>query len=190
MTERRRIPLDEQGMPVRKEDVPAEPGEPDAAAGECTCPHLDAADWDEVESDWSDIAFVKAATSAVLGVPVGFDSARDDLRKKAERAGATVPDDAMLLIGSGRFRRPIMLEVEGAGPGAPGIEHPGGFAFTRLLPAPWGELSKVVDLVEKEAATRFGRDPDAMWVWYLTCRLCSRARNFETLILAQYRPRD
>lgn len=171
-------------MPVRKEDVIEEAP---AGPSDCDCPRLDPEDWDAVENDWSDITFVKTSTSAVLGVPVGFDSSREELRKKAAKAGATVPEDAMLLIGSGKFRRPILLEVEGAAEGAKDIERPGGIAFTRLVPAPWGELPKVVERTRKEAQEKYGRDPDALWVWYLTCRQCSRERNFETLIVAHYR---
>ena len=109
-------------MPVRKEDVP---DDAPAAPVDCGCPRLDAEDWDAVENDWSDIAFVKTNTSAVLGVPVGFDSSREELRKKAAKAGAVVPEDAMLLIGSGKFRRPILLEVESAPDGAKDVERPG-----------------------------------------------------------------
>ena len=181
MTERKRIPLDEKGMPVRKEDVAEE------ASSACDCPRLEKDDWDGVESDWSDIAFVKTTTAAVLGVPVGYDGVRTELRAKAEAAGSTVPDDAMLLNGAGRFRRPVMLEVEGAAGGAAGVERPGGVAFTRLFDAPWGKLGKLAEATEKQAAERYGRKPDAIWLWYLTCRQCSRERNFETLIIAHYR---
>ena len=181
MAERRRIPIDEEGMPVRREDVPEE------APEACACPHLDKSDWDGVESDWSDITFVKTTTGAVMGVPVGYDSARDELRKKAAKAGATVPEDAMLLNGAGKFRRPVMLEVEGPARGAKDVERPGGMVYTRLFEAPWGELTKRADETSKEAAAKYGRKPDAIWVWYLTCRHCSRARNFETLVVAHYR---
>ncbi len=183
MNEPRRIPLDEKGMPVRKEDVPDE--EP-SGPSDCECPRLDADEWDAVENDWSDITFVKTNTSAVLGVPVGFDSSREELRKKAAMAGATVPEDAMLLIGSGKFRRPILLEVEDVPHGARGIERPGGIAYTRLVPAPWGELPKVVERTRRQAHEKYGRAPDDLWVWYLTCRRCSKERDFETLIVAHY----
>ena len=181
MSDRRRLPLDEKGMPVRKEDVPVEV--PDV----CQCPRLEKADWDAVESDWSDITFVRGTTNAVLGVPVGYDSARDDLRKRAEKAGVAIPEDAMVLNGAGRFRRPVMIEVEGAGPHTKDIERPGGVAFTRIFEAPWGQLSKAAEETAKQAMERYGRKPDATWIWYLTCRHCSRERNFETLIVAHYR---
>lgn len=177
----RERPADDAGMPIRKEDVPIE----DPA--ECQCPRLDRADWDGVESDWSDITFVKGSTSAVLGVPVGYDTARNDLRKKAQKAGATIPEDAMLLNGSGKFRRPVMIEVEGAAPGTKDIERPGGVAFTRIFDAPWGQLSRVAEQTEMEAKAKYGRKPDATWVWYLTCRICSKERNFETLIAVHYK---
>lgn len=166
----------------------------DAAAEEvgeerpgCNCPELDREDWHEVESDWSDIAFVKGSTNAVLGVPLGFGGIRGELERKAARAGAKVPEDPMFLLGAGRFRRPVMLEVEDAPRGAKDIVFPGGFAFSRLVPAPWGEMQKVVDQTEAIATEKYGRKPDDMWVWYLTCRECSAARNFETLIVAHYR---
>ena len=181
MTQRKRVPVNDKGMPVSKQDAEAEAAEP------CECPRLDREDWDGVESDWSDITFVRTSTSAVLGVPVGYDGVKDDLRKKAERAGANVPEDAMVLNGSGRFRRPVLLEVEGAESGSRDVERPGGIAFTRLFEAPWGQLQKLAEKTEKEAKERYGRKPDAIWVWYLTCRVCSRERNFETLIAAHYR---
>lgn len=180
MTDKRRVPLNADGLPVRKVDVIPE----DAPA--CDCPRLDKEDWDGVESDWSDVAFVRAKTNAVMGIPVGYDGTRKGLRNKAEAAGATVPEDAMLLNGSGKFRRPVMLEVEAASEGRD-IYRPGGIAFTRLFEAPWGDLPKVAERTRKEAAEKYGRWPDDTWVWYLTCRQCSRARNFETLIVAHFR---
>lgn len=183
MSEQRRIPLDERGMPVRREDAVEDPGPP----AECACPRLQPDEWDAVESDWSDITFVKTMTSAVLGVPTGFDSARAELRRKAERAGATIPPDPMVLIGPGKFRRPLLLEVEDVRDDAKDIERPGGIVYTRLLPAPWGELGKAAEQVRKEAREKYGREPDDLWVWYLTCRECSRERDFETLVVAHYR---
>jgi len=180
MTERRRVRIDGKA-PVR--DAPETP----AALADCDCPRLDPADWHDVESDWSDIAFVRSSTKAVLGVPVGYDTSRRELREKAEKLGATVPKDAMLLLGSGRFRRPIMLEVENAPANAKGIERPRGIAFTRLVEAPWGAMQQTVDNARDTARERYGRDPDDLWVWYLTCRQCSRERNFETLVVAHYR---
>lgn len=158
-----------------------------APPSDCDCPRLDHGDWDRVESDWSDIAFVKTATNAVLGVPVGFDVKRKELTAKAAKAGATVPADAMMLLGAGRFRRPMMLEIEDAPEKAKGIQRPGGLVYTRLLSAPWGAMQKMVDETETEAAEKYGRKPDALWVWYLTCRQCSKEREFETLILAHYK---
>ncbi len=189
MTEPRRVRLDEKGLPVRKEDAEPERAERRQAEDvvDCDCPRLDPEDWDRVESDWSDIAFVKSTTNAVLGVPVGYDTARAELRKKADAIGATVPNDAMLLNGSGKFRRPIMLEVEGAPEKAKDLVRPGGVAYTRLFEAPWGQLPKVAEETRKDARERYGREPDDLWVWYLTCRDCSRVRNFETLIVAHYR---
>jgi hypothetical protein len=192
MPEQRRVPLDEKGLPVRKSDVAPESADDvraalEAALDSCECPELDHADWDGVESDWSDIAFLATTTSAVLGVPMGFDSARDDLRRKAKKLGATVPDDAMLLNGAGKFRRPMMLEVEVAGAAGKDVVRPGGVAYTRIYEAPWGQLKKFASELEREATERYGRKPDDVWVWYLTCRHCSKRRNFETLILAHYR---
>lgn len=186
MTQRRRVKLDDSGMPVHKADVPAE--EPAEAPEPCDCPVLDHDEWDGVESDWSDITFVKGVSSAVLGVPVGYDKVRDELRRRAVELGGTVPEDAMLLNGEGKFRRPIMLEVEGVAEQA-GVIRPGGVVFTRLIEAPLGAMGKAVDQTNREAKAKYGRTPDDTWVWYLTCRHCSRARNFETLIVAHYRSR-
>ena len=80
----------------------------------CTCPYLDRDDWDRVENDWTDITFVKSATNALLGVPIGFAGAKSDLEKRAKELSLQVPTDPMLLLGAGKFRRTIMLEVEGA----------------------------------------------------------------------------
>lgn len=179
MPERRRIPVSLEGIPT----VPASEEEPAA----CDCPRLDPADWDEVESDWGDITFIRATTNAVIGVPVGYATTRNALLAKAAAMGATVPEDAMLLMGSGQFRRPVLLEVEGISTSTKGIWAPGGVVYTRLLPAPWGELKKLVKETASRARGKYGREPDEMWIWYLTCRICSAERNFETLILAHYR---
>lgn len=170
--------LDKRGEPVRRGE--AEP------AVECDCPRLDPEDWDRVESDWSDIQFIRTHVKAVAGVPIGFREVRSELVRKAEATGGTVPDDAMLLLGQGRLRRPVLLEVEGADPAAKDIVMPGGTAFSRLLPAPWGEMGKHAEATTREATERFGREPDDLWVWYLTCNECSDERRFETLFVAHY----
>jgi hypothetical protein len=179
MAEKRRVRLDKRGAPRRDPEAPA--------PAACDCPRLDSEDWDRVESDWSDIEFLGTHIKAFVGVPVGFREVRAQLAKKAEEAGATVPADAMLLLGEGRFRRPVMLEVEGANPPGPGIITPGGFTFSRLLAAPWGDLKKHAEATVREASERFGREPDGLWVWYLTCNECSDERHFETLFVAHYR---
>ena len=199
-TKRRRVPvpIDEGGLPTYAKDVrdnANDEGDEPYREVDCECPRLDSSDWDEVESDWSDITFLTTHTNAVLGVPVGYDGTRKELRARATQLGFEVPDDAMLLVGAGRFRRPVMLEVEGAadssrsanGKAAKGVERPGGIAFSRLIPAPWGQMQGLVDQTRDLARARYGRAPDGVWVWYITCRECSGARNFETLILAHYR---
>ncbi len=152
----------------------------------CVCPVLEASDWDGVESDWSDITFVRTSLAAVAGVPVGFDRARAELERHAEALGATIPPDAMLLIGEGRFRRTLLLEVDAAPATGDRIYRPGGFAYTRLVEAPWGELGRATKAFRAEATERYGRQPRGLYAWYLTCRVCSRDRNFETLLVAAY----
>src|SRR5690606_9279348 len=128
---RRRIRLDEQGRPRQQPPkIDAEP-EPD-----CDCPRLEQSDWHEVESDWADIAFLKSAVTAAAGVPVGLNAQRPKLRQLAEELGLPVPDDPMILLGEGKVRRPVLLEVEPNGD-VPGLYRPGGFTWSRLVPAPF-----------------------------------------------------
>lgn len=183
MTERRRVRVDRRG---KTEPVPDSLPTLASETAECDCPRLEHADWDRVESDWTDITFVKTGAGAFLGVPVGFAGARAALVKKAKDIGATVPDDPMLLLGEGKFRRPFMLEIENPPPGAKGVVHPRGVAYTRIVSAPWGKMRAVVDEAMDEASARYGRRPDDLWVWYLTCKVCSVGRDFETLIVAHY----
>lgn len=177
---------DEKGKEPQREPPSSAPGTAELFA-QCECPRLDPGDWDDVESDWSDIAFVKGAVNAVMGVPVGYAEARKSLEAKARALGAEIPGDAMLLIGRGRFRRDLLLEVEGAPRTAKGAYSPGGFAYSRLVEAPWGEMQRAVDETRSAAREKYGRDPDAMLIWYVTCRECSHERNFETLVIAHYR---
>lgn len=151
---------------------------------DCSCVSLAAEDWDRVESDWSDIQFVRTTLPAVMGVPLRYEAVRAALAGEAAKLGATVPEGAMLLIGEGRFRRPVLLEIEGAPPNSKGVERPGGVAFTRLVPAPWGEMKRVMSAFHAEVRVKYGRMPDATWVWYLTCGKCSAEREFETLFVA------
>ncbi len=183
MAERRRIRLGKHGEPVQRD----EESSAIQADDECDCPRLEAEDWHEVENDWADITFVATGTTALLGVPVGFATAKAGLKSRAEKLGLAVPEDAMLLLGAGKFRRDIMLEVEGAAPGQKGVERPGGIAYTRLVPAPWGEMQRVVGETKDAAKERYGKNPDDLYVWYLTCRKCSQARQFETLFVAHYK---
>ena len=183
MAERRRIRLDKHGDAL---EAPYE-SPPPSTEDECECPRLEAEDWHDVENDWSDITFVATGTTALLGVPVGFATAKAGLKARAEKLGLSVPEDAMLLLGAGKFRREIMLEVEGAAAGLKGVERPGGVAYTQLVPAPWGDMQRVVGETKEAAKERYGKNPDDLYVWYLTCRKCSQARQFETLIVAHYK---
>ncbi len=176
---KRRVPVDKEGRPVEPAPKPEGPV--------CTCPLLDAEDWHEVESDWSDIAFIRTSLPALAGVPVGYSSIGAKLAEKAAALGATVPEDAMLLLGEGKLRRPVLLEVESDGDGT-GLEMPGGLAFTRLLHAPFGAMKGLVKETRDMAKARYGRDPDDLWVWYLTCPECSADRDWETLFVAHYGP--
>ena len=187
MTEMERVPV---GGKKRRRNA-AEPVADDSdflrPPVRCSCPILEADEWHEVESDWSDIAFLKGSVSAMLGVPVGYADVRESLMARARRIGAVVPEEPMVLLGSGRFRRRLLLEIEGAKPGARGVVLPGGISFSRLLEVPWGEMKRAVAATSEIARARYGRKPDDVFVWYLTCRVCSRERNFETLIIAHYR---
>jgi hypothetical protein len=155
-------------------------------AAECACPRLDLDDWHEVESDWSDIQFLKSALTALAGVPIGFAGAREKLANEAVALGMAIPESPMLLLGEGRFRRPVLLEVETE------IEHPrlirpGGFTWSRVLPASFGQIKNLAAETRQKAEERFGRAPEDFWVWYLTCAVCSEARNWETMFVAHYR---
>lgn len=183
MSEPKRVPVDKDGKPVLPTKA-SEAIEPEAV--DCQCPRLDPDDWHETESDWSDILFVRTYAKALMGVPVGFTGLRAELGGMAERAGGTVPDDAMVLIGEGKFRRPVMLEVEDADESSRDVVMPGGLAFTMLLPAPWGDMKKLASECRKAGKERYGREPDDIWVWYLTCGECSGPRNYETLFVAHY----
>ena len=191
MTERkrRRVPVGADGQPLAETIAVSIDEREEAEDESCDCPVLDSADWDAVESDWSDITFLLGESKAMLGVPTGLRETRDSLMKRAADLGATVPEDAMVLLGEGRFRRPVMLEVEDV-PAAADVVRPGGVAFTRLVEAPLGTIKKVVSGAEADARARYGRTPDNRWVWYLTCRRCSAQRNYETLVIAHYRDRQ
>ncbi len=177
MTEdRRRIPVDQAGAGRARSTDEPEP---------CDCPRLEPDEWHEVESDWSDITFARIAIPALFGVPIRFWSNRRKLVDRAEAAGV-VPEDAMLLMGPGRVRRTVMLEVEDADTSRPDIVVPGGVVFTRLMAAPWGQMRSLMKETRDMARERYGRKPAAIWVWYLTCQSCSPERNFETLFVAHY----
>lgn len=188
-TQRRRVPVrkDNRPAPPREDGMAmtkaeAEPERPDPT---CDCPRLEHSDWHEVESDWREISFVKGALNAVMGVPIGYGGARLKLLQKATKAGAGVPADPMLLIGPGRMRRPFLLEAEGLDPRR--AYRPGGVAFSRLASAPMGGMKAAVKATVAAASVRYGRKPDRVWIWYLTCAICSGPRDFETLIIAHYR---
>lgn len=176
----RRVPVDESGNDPDRDDSPPEPQS-------CNCPFLDAEDWHEVESDWSDIVFIEKKIPAVLGVPLKFGAVRDRLSMEAVAAGATIPEDAMMLLGEGKIRRRVMVEVEFDGDSAEDdFSRPGGIAYTRLVSAPWGKIKEGHQATVAAAVERYGRKPDAMWLWYLTCGICSGDRDFETLFVAHY----
>lgn len=185
MAEAKRVPLDKDGKPVLPAAAPTE----EESTVDCNCPRLEPEDWHETESDWSDIQFVRTHAKALMGVPVGFSGLKAELVASAERAGGTVPPDAMVLIGEGKFRRPVLLEVEDADETSREVFMPGGHAFTMLLPAPWGDMKKLAAQVRTTAKERYGRDPDELWVWYLTCGECSGPRDYETLFVAHYAAR-
>lgn len=189
MPEMRRVPVDPK---KRKEAEELATYAADAAKESegltCECPELDPEEWHETESDWSDIAFLKSTTTAVLGVPFGYQSTRDELRAKAKDLDLELPEGGMVLLGEGKFRRPVLVEIDVAqGTRGPDIFRPGGVAFTRLVPGKMGTLGKLLSETTGMAIGRYGRKPDNVWLWYLTCRECSEPRGFETLIVCHYR---
>ena len=155
----------------------------------CKCPILDPEEWNAIESDWNDIRFLRGAAFAIFGVPLRFGATRNALIKTAKKLSGKLPEDAMILIGSGRFRREILIELDNHKkiPDNKRIFEPGGFSFTRIYEAPWGQMRNLMTGFENQATTRYGRKPDQTWVWYLTCQICTTARNFETLFVAHYR---
>jgi hypothetical protein len=179
--QRRRVRVDRQAT---KGAAPPGPAPVDAPP-ECDCPQLDFDDWHEVESDWSDIQFLKAALPAVAGVPIGYAGMRQKLAAEAAKLGLTVPDSPMVLLGEGRLRRPVLLEVETGAPHARVVQ-PGGVAWSRIVPAHFGDMKRLAAETRDMARARYGRDPGALWVWYLTCAVCSEARNWETMFVAHY----
>ena len=199
MTEMRRVPVDDGGKSKwkRPEDIPEaevaatedEVDDSGPISEECTCPELDPEEWHETESDWSEAPFIHTTVAAMMGVPLRFKHVRGKLEELAEAAGATVPDDAMLIFGPGKVRRQVMIEVEVDGDPASrkGVHVPGGIAYSRLVAAPWGEMKRIARDTEAAAAERYGKKPDALWVWYLTCNICSAERNYETLFIAHYK---
>ncbi len=186
----RRVPVNpqlksENAIPKISGKVDAKPVYEDPI--DCDCPHLDHMDWDEAENDWSDIAFLRGTTNAVMGVPFGYQSLTAELRAKAAKRGFVVPEDAMVLLGEGKFRRPLLLEVDVAPSETKDIYRPGGIAFTHIAPGPPGKVKDVLDETKMLAKEKYGRDADAEWIWYLTCRICSAAREYETLVALHYR---
>ncbi len=194
---RKRVPVDRRNEPVVDHPTVDEPAvSPDSdherqsqpADPTCDCVDLDPVDWHEVESDWTDITFLPMSVAAILGVPLGYQRMLRQVGEKSRKKGLTIPDGAMMLVGQGRFRRPVLVEVEGpeGGPGSPGLVRPGGFAYSRLVPAAYGDLKRRFEETEEEAVARYGRRPDSMWTWFITCRQCSAERDFETLFVAHY----
>lgn len=190
MAERRRVPVKKDKKPgVALPDFGAviDRAQETLTAAECICPRLDRSDWHRVESDWSDITFLTGSVGAAMGVPIGWRGVRARLHTQATQLGATVPEDAMLLLGEGKLRRPVMLEVEYAGPPRKEIARPGGVAYSCLESAPLGQMKRVVAETVADARQRYGRRPDTTWLWYLTCHVCSGDRDFETLIVTHFR---
>jgi hypothetical protein len=122
---------------------------------------------------------------ALGGVPIGFAGARQKLVADARRLGLSVPDSPMVLLGEGRLRRPVLLEVESGATNAR-IARPGGVAWSRIVPAHFGDMKRLATETRDMARARYGLDPGALWVWYLTCSVCSEARNWETMFVAHY----
>lgn len=179
MPAKRRVRLDGKGEPVAPAS-PVDDSEP------CDCPQLDPAEWHEAENDWSDIQFLRTHIKALAGVPMGFTALKSELIDRALASGATVPGDPMILLGEGRFRRPLLIEIEDAPPDLDGLFEPGGFAFTLLEKAPPGTVGKLEKQAREAAAAKYGRQPDHLWLWYLTCGRCSGERDFETLFVSHF----
>jgi hypothetical protein len=182
-----RVPVDETTDKQEKKPIISQNNEPTEIT--CKCPLLDPDDWNAVESDWSDIQFLRGTTPAVLGVPLRFSATRDRLVKKAKQLGGKLPEDAMILVGNGKFRRDILVELDNNRkiPSNKKIFDPGGVSFTKIYEAPWGQMRNLMTEFETQATARYGRRPDKTWVWYLTCQICTTERNFETLFVAHYK---
>lgn len=152
----------------------------------CGCPVLDHADWHRVESDWSDISFLRLHAGAVFGVIANYQKLLDRVLAEAESVGLKPPDEPMVLLGPGKFRRPVLVEVEDTEETSVSLVRPGGFAYTQIVSAPPGQITDILAEAANTAGDKYGREPSAMWTWYLTCRKCSADREFETLFVAHF----
>lgn len=151
------------------------------ASSDCGCPTINAAEWDKQQKQ-IDKTFYTTFSPRLMFMPFSFAIDLDRARKGAEKAGYTVPQHPMIMDTGGMFWSTLMVEVDGAEPGAKNtVSLAGKNLYSKVSIRPWKDLKDDV----KELEAELGKKPKNLYFWWTSCPKCNDHKEVKTVLIAE-----
>jgi len=148
---------------------------------EC-CQKFDPTPWDGKFFEWKDKKFVKDKVFTLFYMPMNFGRVITRLNKKAEKAGAKIPDWLCLSDHTSKWNMDIYLAVDKEVPEAENVAISGKF-LSKVYEGPYQDTGKWCKDFEEYAK---GRDMSIKkwYMWYTTCPICAKkyGKNYVVVI--------
>ncbi len=148
---------------------------------EC-CPEFNPAPWDGKILEWENKKFIKDRVFTLFYMPVNFGAVITRMMKKAEKAGAHVPDWLCLSDHTSKWNMDIYLAVDREVEGAENTTLSGKF-LSKVYEGDFRNTGKWCDDFKAYAAEK-GFETGKWFMWYTTCPRCAKkyGKNYVAII--------
>jgi hypothetical protein len=148
---------------------------------EC-CPEFDPKPWDGKIIEWKNKRFIKDKVFTFFFMPVNFGRVITQLNKKAEKAGAKIPDWLCLSDQTSMFKMDLYLAVDREIPDADNVTLDGKF-LTKAYEGPFKDTGKWCKDFEGYAKGK-NLTIKKMYTWYTTCPKCAKkyGKNYVVIV--------
>lgn len=148
---------------------------------EC-CPKFNPDPWDGKVFEWENKKFIKDRVLTFFFMPLNFGQVMKRIHKKAEKAGAKIPDWVCLSVHTSKFNTDVYLATDKDVPGAKNVTLSGRF-FSKVYEGDFKETGKWCKEFEELIRDK-GQVIKKMYMWYTTCPKCAKeyGKNYVVII--------
>jgi hypothetical protein len=154
------------------------------AAGECQCPKIQPAQWQDREVSLVGQSFLAARTPLFMHVPRRLHVDLESLASQIDGVRYRLTSAPMVLHRDGWFSGEVLVSVDHAAAGAPPVQTFHNLFYSRVVPKPGFDpaLREMPRFYRDLRAAKMGRI-DAMYFWYLNCPKCLLEQGAAQIIL-------